>query len=166
MAGTRLFLVRHAIAEERGPSWPDDSKRPLTAKGAERMGEVARGLVAAGVEFDEILTSPFTRAQQTAEILAKACTEPPKVTNYDALAGGTPSDVIDGLGRFSKRRSLALVGHEPWLGELAAWLVGASRAMLFKKGGVCCLSLDDLPPTLPATLEWFVPPRLLRRLTR
>ena len=167
MAGTKLFLVRHAIAEERGPSWPDDSKRPLTRKGMDRMREVAQGLAAAGVEFDEILTSPFTRAQQTAEVLAEAYGRPPRITRFDALAaGGPPAAVINELGRFAKRGSLALVGHEPSLGELVAALVGASQAIPFKKGGVCCVVVDDLPPTEPAALEWFMPPRLLRRLAR
>lgn len=166
MAPVRLYLVRHGVAEERGPSWPDDSMRPLTAEGIERMREVARGLAAAGVEFDEILTSPLTRARQTAELLARAYGRPPRVATFEALAGGSPPAVVNGLARFARRRSLALVGHEPALGELAAVLVGASQAIPFKKGGVCCVAVDGLPPAVPATLEWFMPPRLLRRLAR
>lgn len=167
MATVRLYLVRHAIAEERGPSWPDDSKRPLTAKGIARMREVAQGLAAAGVEFDEILTSPFTRARQTADVLARAYRQPPRVTTFAPLAvGGSAKDVIGGLSAFAARERLALVGHEPALGELAAVLVGASQAIPFKKGAVCCVSVSALPPDLPAILEWFAPPRLLRQLAR
>lgn len=130
------------------------------------MREVARGLAAAGVEFDEILTSPLTRARQTADLLAKAYARPPRVTTFGALAvGGPPDAVISGLAAFSGRESLALVGHEPALGELAAALVGASQAIPFKKGGVCCVSVGALPPDLPAILEWFMPPSLLRRLS-
>ena len=37
----KLYLVRHAIAEERGPVWPDDHERPLTTRGIARMREIA-----------------------------------------------------------------------------------------------------------------------------
>ena len=72
-----IYLIRHAIAEERGDDWPDDDDRPLTEEGIRRFEEAARGLL----EFDahpvRILTSPLVRARQTAELLA-AATHPPQ----------------------------------------------------------------------------------------
>ena len=61
-----LYLIRHGLAEERGEAWPDDTKRPLTDEGMSRMRKAARGLARLGVSFDAILTSPLTRARQTA----------------------------------------------------------------------------------------------------
>jgi phosphohistidine phosphatase len=59
-----LYLIRHAIAEERGDKWPDDAKRPLTLEGTARMRKAAKGLVRLGVKFDVVLTSPLVRARQ------------------------------------------------------------------------------------------------------
>ena len=61
-----LYLVRHAIAAERGPKYPDDRKRPLTPEGIKRFKDAVHGLVALDLELDVILTSPLTRAEETA----------------------------------------------------------------------------------------------------
>src|SRR5512138_1330454 len=91
MAGPfELYLVRHAIAEERGDAWPDDTKRPLTADGASRMRKAARGLSRMDVTLDVILSSPLVRARQTAEILAASLSPHPSIVNVDSLAPGAP----------------------------------------------------------------------------
>jgi phosphohistidine phosphatase len=166
MAGrVLLYLVRHGLAAERGESYPDDSVRPLTPDGVRRIKEEAQGLMALQVELEEILTSPFTRARQTAEVIARAMPQPPPVTDFPSLAvGGQPAGVLSGLQRFSKRRSLALVGHEPDIGQLAARLIGSRHAIPFKKGAVCCIQVETLPPDGPGELQWFLTPRMLRRL--
>lgn len=160
-----LYLVRHAPAAERGPAYPDDRQRPLTPDGEARMAEIAAGIAALGVELDEILTSPFVRTRQTAEILARAWNPPPKVTDLSALAtDGRPADVFAALAKRSARRRVALVGHMPGIGELAAALLGLPEALDFKKGAVCCVEIDALPPRRRGRLQWFAPPRMLRRL--
>ena len=66
-----LYIIRHAIAVDEGtPEYEDDSQRPLTDKGKKKMRQIAKGLRALGVEFDLILSSPYVRAKETAEILA------------------------------------------------------------------------------------------------
>ncbi len=160
-----LYLVRHAIAAERGDAWPDDTKRPLTSKGVARMREVARGLVALGVEIEVVLTSPLVRAKQTTDILVEVLKPMPAVVVTAALApGGLPAQVAEELGKLQKRGSIALVGHEPGLGELAAWLIGARTPVTFKKGGVCRIDAPGLPPTRPSQLVWLATPRMLRSL--
>lgn len=162
-----LYLVRHAVAADRGPEFPDDAKRPLTEEGIARFEEVAAGLVAMGVEIEAVFTSPFVRARQTADLLAGAYKRPPRVTPLDALAvGRRPADIVESLGKVAKRRAVALVGHEPLLGELTAQLLGAKRPIPFKKGGVACISVASLPPLSGGTLVWFLTPRLLRRLAK
>lgn len=163
--GVTLYVVRHAIAAERGPDYPDDTRRPLTPKGIVRFRDCVAGLAAIGVEVEEILTSPYVRARQTADLLAEGLSGKPKVTNVHALAAdGNVGEVIDGLGRFSKRSTLALVGHAPSIGTLAARLCGQRRPFDFKKGAVACIAVEALPLPAPGTLDWFMPPRLLRRV--
>lgn len=161
----RLYLVRHAIAAERGEAWPDDSKRPLTSKGITRMRAVARGLRELDVTLDAILTSPLERAKQTAELLAASMKPAPPVMILEALAPGVaPAQVAEGLAPFRKARRIALVGHEPGLGELAAWLIGANAPLSFRKGGVCRIDVMAFPPSGAGQLVWFATPKMLRRL--
>lgn len=160
-----LYLVRHAIAAERGEEWPDDDKRPLTERGIARFKQGVKGLGALDVELDEIFTSPLVRAKQTADLLAAAIKGKPSVKLLDALSPGTaPAAVMAQLAKAAKRRRIALVGHEPALGELAAHLIGAGRALPFKKGGVCRIDVESLTSRRPGALIWFVTPKVLREL--
>jgi phosphohistidine phosphatase len=161
-----LYLVRHAIAEERGPAWPDDSQRPLTADGVKRWRREAAGLVVLDARPDLILTSPFTRARQTADVLAAAFPKKPKVVELAALQPGVkPREVVRALVPDGRIGSLALVGHEPGLGELAAWLVGFKTPPEFKKGGVARIDVAILPPP-PGSgrLYSWLTPKILRAL--
>ena len=83
-----LYLIRHGLAEERGPAWPDDTKRPLTEQGFSRLRRTGRALVRLGLTPDVVLTSPLVRARQTAEIVAGAFSPHPPIVNVDALAPG------------------------------------------------------------------------------
>jgi phosphohistidine phosphatase len=163
--GVLIYLVRHGLAEARGPDYPDDDLRPLTDRGKARLRQQAAGLLALDVRVDEILTSPLVRCRQTAEILAAAFARRPKVTDYPALApGGRAVDVIAELAEFSRRKQLALVGHAPGIGEVAARLIGSRHGFEFKKGAVCCVEVATLPLAGPGELRWFLTPRMLRSL--
>src|SRR5437016_5701883 len=136
-----LYIVRHAIAAERGDEWPDDTKRPLTETGINRFTEAVEGLAWLGIEIDEIFTSPLVRTKQTATLLARGLANKASVKTLEALAPGhSPRAVMSELSRSAKRHRIALVGHEPGLGELAAHLLGSPRALPFKKGGVCYIT--------------------------
>lgn len=140
-----LYLVRHAIAGEHDPvAWPDDSQRPLTDKGVKRFRRAAKGLRGIVRSVDLILSSPFVRAWDTARILAKE-TGWPKPIACEALAvGGSPRAVLDALQEHATTGSIALVGHDPNLSELASFLMTGDPDRVridFKKGGVICLSL-------------------------
>ena len=164
---TELYLVRHAIAADRGSEWPDDTKRPLTERGMSRFKDAVKGLRRLDVTLDEIFTSPLVRARQTAQLLADGLEGKAPVKLLDALAPGhTPSSVMTQLAKVAKRRRIALVGHEPELGELAAHLIGAGRALTFKKGGICRIDLGSLTSKRAASLAWFLPPNLLRQVKR
>ena len=157
--------MRHAIAAERGDDWPDDDKRPLTEKGIARFKDGLEGLKWLDVGLDEIFTSPLVRAKQTADLLAAGIAGKAPVKLLAALAPGTtPQEVMAQLARTARRRRIALVGHEPGLGELAAHLLGAKRPMEFRKGGVCRIDLQGLTENRPGSLVWFVTPKMLRQL--
>lgn len=158
-----LYLVRHGIAADRGKEWPDDSKRPLTHKGIARLREVTAGLKELGVELDLILTSPLVRARQTADLLHHGLGGSTPLEETATLApGGPPPDLIELLRARKKAERVALVGHEPDLGQLAAFLIGARAPLTFKKGGVCRIDFEKMPPVPPGHLVWFALPKMLR----
>lgn len=164
-----LYLVRHAVAEARGPEYPADHLRPLTPDGIERWRTSVAGLRRFGLRVDLVLTSPLVRAADTAAILAAGLKPRPRVITVDALApGARPADVVAAVTAHAGARRtacrLALVGHEPGLGELAATLLGARGAVEFKKGAVCRIDVTRALPGGPGVLRWFLPPRALRGL--
>jgi phosphohistidine phosphatase len=167
-AKTELYLVRHAIAAERGPNYPDDRERPLTSEGIARFKQVVEGLTAMELKIDLVLTSPLVRAMHTAELLVAGLPEKARLETLDALAaGGRQPEVMEAVSRFAKQyQHIALVGHEPDLGELAAKLLRARGTIEFKKGGVCCIELDGAMPNGPGVLRWLLPPRALRKMAR
>jgi phosphohistidine phosphatase len=166
MATLELYLVRHGVAAERGDEYPDDSKRPLTADGIARLRKGARALDGLGVEFDQILSSPLVRAKQTADVFAETMKSKPPVATIDSLTpAGSPAAVIQDLGKHMRKARIALVGHEPNMGELAAFLIGAKVPLPFKKGAICRIDFAVFPPKGKGALCWFVTPRMLRKMT-
>lgn len=162
-----LYLIRHGIAEERGEAWPDDTKRPLTDEGMSRLRKSARALSRLGVMFDVVLTSPLVRTQQTAEIVASASSPKPPIVGVEALApGGSAATLLAELEKHSKRTRIAIVGHEPGIGELASKLIGMRAEVEFKKGAVARIDVEALPPKGPGVLRWFIPPKFLRNLRK
>jgi phosphohistidine phosphatase len=165
MAMLEVYLIRHGVAAERGKDWPDDSQRPLTPEGVARLRKAAQGLNAIGVTFDQIVTSPLVRTRQTADVFSEMLKSKPPIVTSDALApAGTPAAVVQEITKHVRKARIALVGHEPNLGELAAQLIGARNPLEFKKGGICRIDFDMLPPKGGGMLRWFLTPKMLRSL--
>jgi phosphohistidine phosphatase len=163
MATLELYLVRHGIAADRGDEYPDDSKRPLTPRGIARLRKEVKALDELGVGVELIISSPLVRTRQTADLLAEGLKSKPSVVTSDSLApAGTPAAVIQDLAKHARKGRIALVGHEPNLGELAARLIGARAPLEFKKGGVCRIDFEVLPPKGAGQLRWLVTPKILR----
>lgn len=162
-----LYLIRHGIAEERGEAWPDDTKRPLTDEGITRLRREARGLARIDVTLDVVLTSPLVRTRQTADAIAGSFEPRPPVVAVESLApGGSYQAVLADLEKQARRSRIALVGHEPGIGELAARLAGSKHPFEFKKGAVCRIDIETLPPAGPGTLRWFLTPKILRAIRK
>ena len=162
-----LYLIRHGSAEPRGDAWPDDAKRPLSEDGMSRLKKEARGLARLDVAVDVVLSSPLVRTKQTAEIVAAALDSRPPIVNVDSLApGGSYAALVADLEKHARKHAIALVGHEPGIGELAARLIGSRHPIEFKKGAVCRIDLDEIPPSGPGDLRWMLTPKILRSIKR
>jgi phosphohistidine phosphatase len=164
-----LYIIRHAIAVDEGTSdYESDSERPLTDKGRKKMRQIAKSLRNLGVEFDLILSSPYVRARETAEILADVFKMKKKIVFSDNLIPmGNPELLITEMNEKYSVDSMAVVGHEPHLSTLVGLLVAenAKIDVTLKKGGVCYLSADDLHHEHRATLEWLLTPGILMEIS-
>jgi phosphohistidine phosphatase len=162
----RLILLRHGPAGSRDAAhWPDDAQRPLSPKGEDRTRLVARGLAKLENSVAAVLTSPLTRADATARIVAETL-KVRRVEALDSLApGGAYRAVIQAVSHFKDDDVVILVGHEPDLGKLAGTLLfGAPAAVALKKAGACSISFDGPVRPGEGRLNWFLSPRILRRL--
>jgi len=164
-----LYLVRHAIAEPHDVArWPDDSERPLTPAGIERFRAAARGLRRLGVEVDAMLASRYVRAWHTAEILEKEAGWPTP-EELPALEPSTPRNECLMALRDRHESTLALVGHQPLLSELASLLLAGDGRLLrleLKKGAAMCLRFESSPQVGTAALRWSVSPKMLSSIER
>jgi phosphohistidine phosphatase len=163
-----LYLLRHGIAASAEKTAPD-GERPLTAKGIKRMRKAARGLRRLGLDFDAILTSPLARARQTADIVAAALGLESQLTVVEALQPNcSVEELLASLSDYQDRKHLLLVGHEPLLSSTAAFLLTGKKSVALeialKKGGLCHIEIDSLPPRNPGTLRALLAPKQLRFL--
>lgn len=165
-----LLLVRHGRAEERAAfalKSGDDSERPLTEEGLERMRKGVKGLRQVLPQLDVLASSPLLRARQTAAVLADAYGVP--VRSVDALAPGqSPARLLPWLKERGRHQVVAVVGHEPDLGLLAGWLLtGGEHSFLpLKKGAVCLLHFPAAVAAGTAELQWVLTSSQLRMIAR
>lgn len=160
-----LYLIRHGIAQERTSDRPDRT-RSLTAQGQEKTRQVAKKLYSLGLRFDSILTSPLVRSRQTAEILLEM-----QLSDriFECVALAPDGDIFAWLNwleqqQYSPSTKLALVGHQPDLGQWASMLIGnqAQAALVLKKVGIIGLTLPETGSALGRTqMFWLTPPKFL-----
>ena len=165
-----IYILRHGIAVEHGsPGVAKDSDRELTPKGERRLGQVADAMEVMELSFDLILSSPFVRARQTAEIIAEAMGAKKKLElSSDLVPDGSMKKLIESLNKLDPTpKSVLLVGHEPYLSGLISLLVFGEEisAVTMKKGGLCKLTAGPLKNGRCATLEWLLTPRQLASLS-
>jgi phosphohistidine phosphatase len=161
-----LYLVRHGIAVDReDPKCPPDTERPLTPKGMKRSHAAALGLRSLKIHPDAVLTSPWLRALQTAEIFSEIMGFPSrKIAQVDALKGtSTPADLFRELAKL-RAKTVLCFGHEPHLHLVIGQVLhtGAKITEL-KKAGVACLDLDRISPPQGQLIALY-PPGTLRLL--
>jgi phosphohistidine phosphatase len=160
-----LLLIRHANAGTRDPNqWPDDTQRPLTDKGRKVQRDVGRFLRKRDLAPQLVLTSPWLRAVQTAEILVESSRVSQPPLPCDPLAADPDlARLADHLGHQPPDATIAMVGHSPWMEELAAILLGGSATGLridFPKSGVMGIDLESLAPGA-GELRFFLRPKMV-----
>jgi phosphohistidine phosphatase SixA len=156
----RLHLLRHAHAGDALAWEGDDSLRPLTNKGRAQSQRLGRFLEQHGVRPDVIVSSPKVRSLQTAEIVAKelGMTIRIDVRLADAFGKRELWALLDEIGA----REPMLVGHDPDLSNLLAYLIDADGIEL-RKGALATVDLSTRLGDGDGTLRWLVPPDLLER---
>jgi phosphohistidine phosphatase len=156
-----LYIIRHAEAlalGERGVTLDED--RPLSEGGERQAAQLASGLHRHGVKLEVVLTSPLVRARQTAEALVRP--QGGLATELQTCAELAPGGRRKKLGKLllaTARNTVALVGHQPDLGELVGWLIGDKKTNVdLAKAGVAYIQCSDLPRRGGGTLIWLVTP--------
>ena len=160
-----LLLNRHANAGERDPAqWPDDRDRPLTDKGRKVQRDVSRTLRKLDLTPTLVLTSPWLRAAQTAEILVEAVRAQPAVPCEPLAQEPDLIRLAEFVGEQPADAIVALVGHSPWMEELASLLLAGSTHHLrmdFPKSGGIGMDLAALEPGA-GELRFFLRPKMAR----
>lgn len=158
-----LLIVRHAPAADAAPGGADH-ERPLTPEGRARFARAVAGLARLEIEADAAWHSPWRRAAETAHLLRPVVSTAPVAEPLLAAAPGRA--LLARLAGSPAGDRLALVGHEPWLGELATWLCFGEAALAsglaVRKGSV--LWLRGAPTPGGMVLEAVLKPSLLRRI--
>src|SRR5258708_2208809 len=159
-----LFILRHGLAVEHGtPGYADDASRPLTVEGKAKLREITRAMEKLDLDFDVIISSPYQRARQTAEITAVELDLVKKLSFSDALIpDGSAKELISHVNQIKPRpEDILLVGHEPYLSDLISFLVSGGRdfSVELKKGGLVKLSMEALKHGRCASLEWLLTPK-------
>jgi len=156
----RLFVIRHATASRKTTWRKDDDLRPLTRSGRKRFRNAADALVRAGaLRPDLILTSPLTRATQTAAILNKLLAVPVPVSEDRRLGHAfSAADLAAILREHRRVRSIAIVGHNPSLCEVLAQVTDGGDLDL-RKGAIALVDVVDRESPR-GRLLWLAPPSL------
>jgi phosphohistidine phosphatase len=163
----QLYIVRHGIAIDReDPKCPPDPDRYLTEEGIEKTEQVAKGIAALGATADLLMSSPYVRAMQTAEIFASALDYPKqKIHRTDLLlSGGDALVFYRELAKDKQSSTVFCFGHVPQLDDLIAAGIGSKHHVTsLKKAGVALLELKRVSPP-SGELVWLATPKLLRRV--
>lgn len=164
-----IYVVRHGIAIDReDPKCPPDPERYLTEEGVEKTKRVAAGVAALSAMADVLLSSPYVRAMQTAEIFATALDYPKqKIRQTDLLLpGAEPTLLFRELAKDKQHSTLFIFGHAPQLDDVIATALGSKHQVTsLKKAGVALIELKRVSPP-NGQLLWLATPKLLRRSSK
>jgi phosphohistidine phosphatase len=152
----QIYLLRHGIAEDARPG-ASDADRSLTPEGREKLRRV---LKRAGIAPSLILSSPYKRAVETAEIAAEVLGYAGKVVRVEALVpGGSPYAVWDELRARKEETVVLLAGHEPLMSSLAAFLLDSPALQVdMKKAALVRVDCEKLGPKPGGILKWMLTP--------
>lgn len=165
----RLYLLRHGEAEDK--LGVDDAARALTKKGREDIAAVAVAVSPLLKRPVRVLSSPYLRAEQTAEVFREAADTEQKLRLTAAmLPEGSWAALKAELDRMVEEgvESVVAVGHNPSISEMCGAIVGGSSSVRvqMRKGAIACFDIDDLHGRFAGELRWMVTPKAVRSLGR
>lgn len=156
-----VYFLRHASAGEHLPNPKQDEKRPLDGLGVDQSKRMGKVLARLAVEVDAIISSPLTRATQTAALVAQEIGHEKSVLLEDSLRPDAKfEDFHDLLRRHTRQKAVMVVGHNPTLSEFLSLLVSdeaTDSTIELKKGAVAKVELKKRP-----VLEWILTPKTVR----
>ena len=171
----KVLVIRHAIAADRkefAKTGKADALRPLTRIGRKKMRRAVRGLARLVPRLDALATSPLTRAVETGEIIAGQYDYEHAVRLPALSPGKSAGQVMDWLKEQAEHAkkgadtTVAIVGHEPGLGQLVSWMLTGLRESFvpLKKGAACLVEFKGEVKPARAKLLWALHPSQLRKL--
>ena len=162
----QLYIVRHGVAVDReDPKCPADPERFLTDEGIDKTRDAANGVAEISTVPDLMLTSPYLRAVQTAELFATALEyAKQKIRKSELLLpGAEPMQLFRELAKDKDLSAVFVFGHAPHLDDIIATAVGTKHQISsLKKAGVALVELKRLVPP-SGELVWLATPKLLRK---
>jgi phosphohistidine phosphatase len=158
-----VYLLRHGIAEEGNPGAPD-SERALTPEGERKLREILRAAKTAGLDPALVLSSPYKRARQTAEVAVSELGYSGNVIETACLVpSARPEAVWEEIRLYKSSPALLLVSHEPLMSSTLAFLLGSPALRAdFKKGSLARIGIEGFSAKPRGTLRWLLAPRLAR----
>ena len=156
-----IYLLRHGIAEPAQAGQPD-ADRALTPEGKRKLREVLRVAKSSGVKPTLILTSPYRRALETAEVAGQALGYRGELLQTKALApGSNVKEVWEELRVHRNEGQLLLSGHEPQFSQLFAYLLASPALQVdFKKGALARVDVEQFGSEPRGVLRWMMPSKL------
>jgi phosphohistidine phosphatase len=156
-----LYLFRHGIAEDAKAGRPDAS-RTLTDEGGKKVAEVVKAARRAGVEPSLIVSSPYVRAIETAQIAAEGFEYKAEVVLTETLVPhGSPEKVWAELRDYSEESAILLTGHEPLLSRLAAFLLASPALRVeMKKAAMVRIDIESFSAVPHGALRWMITAKL------
>jgi phosphohistidine phosphatase len=160
-SGMEFYLLRHGIAEDGRPGRPD-AERQLTADGSRKLTSILERAQTAGVAPSVILTSPYVRARQTAELARKVLGTGCEIEETSSLEpDARPQAAWEAIRTYRSEKAVLASTHEPLASYLAAHLLDAPSLLVdFKKGALMRIDLDAFGPQPRGVLKWFLTARV------
>ena len=161
------LLMRHGIAVERDEWHGADGDRPLTERGAKRVVQAVGGLGRLGVQPTHVLSSPLTRAIETAKIAHSSLRVRSAIQIVDALLpDASPNQLLSILRDLPPESCVLCIGHEPQLGMTACVLLTgrATTSFPLKKAGACLIELPIPVKLGRGVLRWWLTSNQLRAM--
>ena len=168
-----LFILRHGYAGNRLSDPMKDIKRELTISGKKEVVEIAKSLKKLGVKFNVIFSSPFTRAFQTAQIIAEEYKLTEQIEQSEELKpDGSKGSLYNKLSKLSIDSVILVVGHEPYLSGMINDIISNdnynknhNNNIILKKAGLSRIKITSTVPKFKGELRWLLTPRILKKLS-